>query len=93
MPKAKLAKQLTREEVLNALKASSNGTATGINGIPYELWKALNKKYETLCQLEKPAFDVVQALTTVYNDIEKNGVDTQTGFVAGWMCPLYKKND
>jgi hypothetical protein len=91
--KVKLAKKLTREEVLCALKASNNGKATRINGIPYELWKTLDKRYNNLSQAKKPAFDVVKALTRVYNDIEMNGVDKNTNFASGWMCLLYKKND
>jgi hypothetical protein len=92
-PKGELAKHLTQEEVQEALKTSENGKATGINGIPYELWKVLDDKYECQAKKEKPAFNIIGALTKVYNDIEKHGVDKKTGFVSGWMCPLYKKND
>lgn len=27
------------------------------------------------------------------NDIQKNGVEEQTDFTLGWMCPIYKKKD
>jgi exonuclease III len=91
--KAELAKRLTQEEVKAALKASKNGTATGINGIPYEFWKLLDNEYEVRTKKEKPAFNLIKALTEIYNDIEKHGVDEGTDFVFGWMCPLYKKND
>jgi len=42
--------------------------------------------------MDKPAFNIIQALTTVYNDIEKYGVEDNTNFTIGWMCPIYKNN-
>jgi Reverse transcriptase (RNA-dependent DNA polymerase) len=89
----KLGHKLTEQDVLEALKASKNGTSTGVNGLPYELWKALSNKYETDSKVDAPTFNIIKTLTRVYNDIEEYGVAPNTDFATGWMCPLYKKKD
>jgi len=89
----KLGQKLTEQDVLEALKASKNGTSTGVEGLPYELWKTLNNKYETDSKVDAPTFNIIKTLTRVYNDIEEYGVAPNTDFAAGWMCPLYKKKD
>ena len=38
-------------------------------------------------------FNILTALTSVYNDIERFGTTESTAFSEGWMCPIYKKND
>jgi exonuclease III len=88
-----LTQKLSEHEVLNALKSSKNGTATGINGLPYELWKTLHNQFETDSKTNKPTFNIIKVLTKVYNDIEGHGVSPNTAFTMGWMCPLYKKKD
>jgi Reverse transcriptase (RNA-dependent DNA polymerase) len=85
--------KLSEQDVLEALKSSKNGTSTGINGLPYGLWKTLHDKYETDAKTNSPTFNIVKALTKVYNDIEEHGVVPTTNFAEGWMCPLYKKKD
>ncbi|KAF9492913.1 hypothetical protein BDN71DRAFT_1509021 [Pleurotus eryngii] len=40
-----MSKRLTREEVAFALAHAETGKAAGINGIPYELWKALDQQF------------------------------------------------
>jgi hypothetical protein len=85
--------RLSEHDVLEALKSSKNGTSTGVNGLPYELWKALNEKYEADVKANKPSFNIIRALTRVFNDIEEHGVVLTTNFTEGWMCPLYKKKD
>jgi exonuclease III len=37
---------ITQKDVETALKNAKNGTATGLDGCPHELWKTLNKKFE-----------------------------------------------
>jgi hypothetical protein len=34
---------ISYKQVYTALKLSKNGTATGLNGCPYKLWKELNE--------------------------------------------------
>lgn len=93
--KGKLAMKITSDKIREALHASENGKAAGINGLTYEFWKLLDRMCtkSSKANPEAPTFHVIQALTKVYNDIEENGVTPNTAFAEGWMCPLYKKKD
>ncbi|KAF5335270.1 hypothetical protein D9758_016226 [Tetrapyrgos nigripes] len=86
--------RIDESDVKKALRLTKNNTSCGLDGIPYELYKVLDDKAE-LSQKngDDEVFDVVQLLTAAYNDIEEFGVHPSTKFAAGWMCPLYKKND
>lgn len=84
---------LQEENVLDALMSSKSGSAAGIDGIPYELWKHLHNKYKETCANEKPGFNVIKTLTIIMNDIQRNGIDKESDFALRWMCPLYKKRD
>jgi ribonuclease HI/exonuclease III len=86
-------KRITTAQVEMALHLAKNGSATGLDGCPYELWKALQSHQEHAKKANKPSFDIVQALTTLMNDIQNFGVDERTDFALGWMCPIYKKKD
>lgn len=35
----------------------------------------------------------MKVLTALFNDIAKKGVEQDTGFAEGWLCPLHKKKD
>jgi ribonuclease HI len=84
---------ISQEQVTQALRVSKNGTATGLDGLPYELWKALHDEHVRLTKKNSPSFDVTKCLTLVYNNIQKFGTNEAGDFAAGWMCPLYKKKD
>jgi len=84
---------ISTTEVIASIKSLPNGTAAGIDGIPYELFKALAARHAAAVKAEKPGFDVLNVLTEVFNDIEISGVQKGTAFNTGWMCPLYKKKD
>ena len=84
---------VTHAQVEDALRLSKNGSATGMDGCPYELWKTLHLRYHTDRQLNKDGFNITMVLTDVFNDIQTHGVDPRTDFALGWMCPIYKKND
>ncbi|KAJ7156483.1 hypothetical protein C8R43DRAFT_824241, partial [Mycena crocata] len=83
-----LAKELTEEEVLSALRALAKGKAPGVDGIPTELWTRLHeifvaseKRRESNVPGENVVqFNVVRLLTAVYNDIERHGVMKGTKF-------------
>ncbi|KAJ7167390.1 Endonuclease/exonuclease/phosphatase [Mycena crocata] len=97
---ADLSKELTEDEVLQSMKNSARGKASGIDGIPTELWIRLyeifkNAKDSEQDGTEEPQilFDVLKLLTAVYNDIERFGVTAGTSFAHGWMCPIWKKKD
>ncbi|KAH9048608.1 hypothetical protein EDB83DRAFT_2194289, partial [Lactarius deliciosus] len=67
-------------QVGRALRLAKNGTATGLDGCPYELWKELNTLYDIAEKEEKIGFDVIGALTKVFTDIQYHGVDERTEF-------------
>ncbi|TFY73613.1 hypothetical protein EWM64_g10398, partial [Hericium alpestre] len=86
---------ITKHDVAQALKSSWNGTATSLNGLPYELWKCLEEHHHTTkkTQLKCPSFNVTAALTAVFQDIQTHGLSPGSSFSQGWMCLIYKKND
>jgi hypothetical protein len=84
---------LDEESVKTALKCTKNRTAMGTDGCPYELWKALNTKYDNNTSAGKPGFNIIKVLTIVYKDIQINGLNEKSNFALGWMCPIYKKKD
>ena len=85
--------KITRAEVEDVLKASQSEKAAGIDGVTYELWQAINKRFERASKEEQPAFDILSLMTTAYNDIKGHGINKSMKFAEGWMCPIYKKND
>ena len=84
---------LSEENVRHTLALTKNGTATGIDGCPYELWKALEKRYNDDTNAGKTSLNLIKVLTIVYQDIQQHGLNDTTNFALGWMCPLYKKKD
>ena len=95
---SKLDEEINEEDVWAALRSMENGKATGLDGIPYDLYKALHRIFLARSKdegNEKDLFDIIETLTMVFQDIEKYGTDPleENGFAEGWICPLYKKND
>ncbi|TFY74811.1 hypothetical protein EWM64_g9201 [Hericium alpestre] len=90
-----LATPVRLSEVECTLFTAKSGTATGLDGLPYELWKKLNDHHQKATKLGtgEPTFDVITMLTTVFNDIQTYGLLPDSTFSQGWMCPIYKKND
>jgi hypothetical protein len=86
-------KVLNENQVLEALMSSKSGSAAGIDGIPYNIWKLLHQKHNEALKNNKPSFDLIKTLTHVLNDIQLHGMTTGSPFTTGWMCPLYKKKD
>ena len=84
---------ITAEQVRKAIHIAKKGTATGLDGCPYELWKTLASLFEKATNEGKEGFDIVETLTIVFSDIHKHGVEEQSDFASGWMCPIYKKKD
>ncbi|RXW11242.1 hypothetical protein EST38_g14613, partial [Candolleomyces aberdarensis] len=95
--KAKLAQTLDYDEVSGALMSMPNGKASGLDGIPTEFWKNLATDYQKAAAAgggrEDLPPDIVKLLLSVYNDIKAHGVDPESNFAEGWMCPIYKKKD
>ncbi|KAG0691781.1 hypothetical protein DFH29DRAFT_818936 [Suillus ampliporus] len=92
-PHSPLHNLLNKQQIYAALYVSKAGSAAGLDGIPYEIWKCLDQKHKSDQQEEKPSFNVIKTLTTIINDIQIHGIDEQTEFSLGWMCPIYKKKD
>lgn len=90
-----LGADVVRDEVEAALTTCGLGKATGLDGIPYELWLALNNRYKSdeATNAQGEHLDIVQKLADLYQDIADNGVNDDTGFADGWICPIYKKGD
>jgi hypothetical protein len=85
---------VTRAQVENAIYRGKNGSATGLDGCPYELWKELKIRHDALAgKPDARTFDIAHAFTTVFQDIQAHGVDQETDFTLGWMCPVFKKKD
>ena len=80
-------------QVQEALKLTKNDTATGMDGCPYELWKALHQNHLERSQQNKKSFDINKTLTKIFQDIQEQGTEEGTSFALGWMCPIYKKKD
>jgi ribonuclease HI/exonuclease III len=92
------ASELTRPiqpiDVRKAIKVSKGRKATGLDGIPYEVWKALDRStFGKEVGGEEVRLDIASTLATIFNDITTNGTDDSSGFTDGWLCPLYKKKD
>ena len=85
--------QITYAQVEKALHLTKNGTATGLDGCPYELWKELKKRHDKAELLGETSFDIIGALTILFSDIQKHGLSVGSNFASGWMCPIYKKKD
>jgi hypothetical protein len=82
---------ISQEQVTQALLTSKNGTATGLDGLPYELWRTLHDRHTQLSKKNAPSFNITQCLALVYNNIQLLGTNKTDNFAAGWMCPIYKK--
>jgi hypothetical protein len=88
-----LALPLSELETSEALKHLPNDKSAGMDGIPCELWKILDKQFKLNNDAETPKANIVKILTMVFNDIETQGVAPNTDFSLGWLCPIYKKGD
>ena len=52
--------------VEQALKISKNGSVTGMDSCPYELWKALQTKHKTDLRERKPGFNIIGTITLLF---------------------------
>ncbi|KAH6904208.1 hypothetical protein BKA70DRAFT_1078542, partial [Coprinopsis sp. MPI-PUGE-AT-0042] len=77
-----LAKKLEEEEVREAIRATQVGKASGVDGIPIEMYKELQVLHGTGGKAgETPQWvDITRFMLMVFNDIEENGVDPKCGF-------------
>ncbi len=84
---------LTYDKIKHALTTSPNGKATGMNGIPTDLYKEINNRHKKKEKWTNQALTyVVELLKAAFNNIEINSIQTPH-ILDGWLCPLYKKKD
>lgn len=88
-----LGQRINRTEVEMALQKSANGKAAGMDGIPYEIWKRIQKSHDEHAKGGRTFPDIIEILTKIYNDVEEFGTDPEAQFSIGWLCPIYKKGD
>ncbi len=82
---------VTYEECVLALQYSKSASSPGLDGITYEVWKALHGRFvEDAKHPSRSQFDVLALLREVFADVQLHGVEPTAGFADGWMCPLYK---
>lgn len=85
---------VTEAQVARAIDLGKNKTATGLDGCPYELWKALKSQHESISsQPNARSFNIVKALSEVFIDIQTHGLAPDADFAITWMCPAFKKKD
>ncbi len=87
-----LGAEITYGDVLLSLRYAKTGSAPGIDGIPFELWKTLHARHvEDVRFPSRAHFDVVKLITAALEDIRVYGVDPRTPFAQGWIAPIYKE--
>ncbi len=88
----KMGEAFTYEECERSLRFAKNGTAPGLDGIPFEFWKALHARYiEDKRFPDRANFNVMELLTAAFEDARIHGVSTRTSFAHGWIAPIYKE--
>jgi len=80
----------TPDQVWEALKATKNGKAPGMDGITYEFYKHWERPDSN--ETSENEVDIGWILAQVFIDIEKHGL-SNTKFVDGVMYLLFKKKD
>jgi hypothetical protein len=81
--------EITRDQVKKALHLAKNGSATGVDGCPYELWKKLNSHFLKAEESEKDGFDIVSVLTTIFSYKNMEWMEDRTSQVDG--CARYTR--
>ncbi len=83
---------ITYEECELSLRFAKSGTSPGLDGVPFELWKALHARHiEDSRFPDRADFDIIRLLTAAFEDIRIFGVDPWTSFAHGWIAPIYKE--
>ncbi|KAF6742997.1 hypothetical protein DFP72DRAFT_768371, partial [Ephemerocybe angulata] len=88
--RTRMGRRLRGKEVRNAIMSIANGKASGLDGIPIEVWKHLVRAHEDAekCrdkgEQAPETANIVKIITTVLNDIVRHGVTKGTAFAEGW---------
>ncbi|KAI1792645.1 Endonuclease/exonuclease/phosphatase [Ganoderma leucocontextum] len=80
------------EDCDRALRVAKGGTAPGLDGIQYEVWKTMHARYiEDSRFSNRSALNILKLLQAAFRDIQTHGVCERAGFADGWMSPIYKE--
>ncbi|KAG0699322.1 hypothetical protein DFH29DRAFT_789400, partial [Suillus ampliporus] len=71
---------IPESDINEALYTSKAGSAAGIDGIPYKTWKTLHETHKKKRLNNKPSFNILGTLTTVFDDIQTNGITEKLNF-------------
>ncbi|KAL1939020.1 hypothetical protein VTO73DRAFT_10280 [Trametes versicolor] len=83
---------ISMEECELALRFAKSGTAPGLDGIQYEVWKTMQARYvEDSRHPARTAFNVLKVICEALRDIHEHGVLEGSSFAQGWMSPIYKE--
>jgi hypothetical protein len=85
-------KNLTTDDIAQALRLSNNGKSPGLDGIPHEFY-ILDIIFRQSLGTVSQKFDILGSLNRLYTDIETYGIAECSKFNAGWLCPIFKKGD
>ncbi len=87
-----LQSEITYKDCELSLRFSKNGSAPGMDGIPFELWKTLHARHvEDSHFTNREDFDVLKLMRAAFEDMRQHGVEVTTSFAEGWMAPIYKE--
>ncbi|OSD03160.1 DNase I-like protein, partial [Trametes coccinea BRFM310] len=87
-----MGEELSYDEAEKALKHAKNGTAPGLDGIQYEVWKTMHARFVEDARFEERSkFDVLAVITEAFVDVQRHGVAEGLSFTDGWICPIYKE--
>ena len=80
-------------EIEEALKQAQVGKCPGHSGITYEFWKSWKEpKPSKEEDDEKKPVSISAILQSVFNDIERHGIEEES-YTKGIMCLIFKKKD
>ncbi|KAH9856441.1 Endonuclease/exonuclease/phosphatase, partial [Lenzites betulinus] len=84
--------EISWNDVQAALLNAKTGTAAGLDGIQYEVWKTVHARYvEDRRHENRQPLDVLAMLVEVYRDVREHGVCAESRFTEGWITPIYKE--
>ncbi|KAF5337639.1 hypothetical protein D9757_015092 [Collybiopsis confluens] len=89
----KMAQNIKKTEIDEVIRISKKGKAAGIDGLPTELYQMLQNLHKDKVNPGDKIPNIVEVLTSVFNEIEKFGTVPKTEFTEGWMRPIYKKKE
>jgi len=83
--------KVTEGQVSKALHHTKDSTATSLDGCPYKLWKALERCHNKLRHKDTPSFDVIKALTYLFQDYRNMVLMTGPNSQLGGCAPYSKE--